>query len=65
MAKEVVEREVGDVVQLECGGPAMVVCDVAKEEGSDVGEGYVKCAWHDAAGCLRIGVFDLRVLKIA
>ena len=41
--------KVGDVVQLRCGGPCMVVSDVC----SDMGCGYVSTEWFNEVGEVR------------
>lgn len=51
------EFEIGDTVQLKCGGPAMTVTDECLLTGG------LQCAWFN--GCIRQqGTFDAAILQV-
>lgn len=53
------EIEIGSMVQLKTGGPALAVSEVRDKEGGT----WVTCIWFEA-GKEKIGSFDLRILEL-
>lgn len=57
--------QIGDCVQLKCGGPVMVVAGIADYEDKDPLHKMIDCEWFNAADEVRSSTFDSETLRYA